>query len=109
MDGDGLLDRLRRWFRPTPADVADRVALLDGALARDPDNAALYLSRGEALAELGEYGRAAEDFRRAAQLADGQLKTKPWGVVAQVVRDRALRGLKQAQAEASAGNRGGER
>lgn len=95
------------WLFPSVHDTARRIADLTEALATYPDSATLYLSRAEAYAEIEEYGQAVEDFRRAARLADEQFKTKPWGVVAQTLRDRALRGLQQAQALASAGNQGG--
>lgn len=95
------------WLLPSVHDTERRIAEFNTALADQPDSAALYLSRAEAYAELGDYGQAADDFRRAARLADEQFKTKSWGVVAQAIRDRALRGLQQAQAKASAGNQGG--
>lgn len=97
------------WLFPSAHETARRIADLTEALATRPDSAALYLSRAEAYAEMGEYDQAAQDFRQAARLADEQFKTKSWGVVTQVLRDRALRGLQQAQAKASAGNQGGNR
>ncbi len=96
-----------RVMLPSASVTARRIADLSEALAAHPDSAALYLRRGEAYSEISEYGQAADDFRRAARLADEQFKTKSWGVVAQTVRDRALRGLQQAQAAARAGNQGG--
>jgi tetratricopeptide (TPR) repeat protein len=95
------------WLLPSAQDTARRIADLTEALVNHPDSPALYLSRAEAYAELEEYNQAADDFRRAARLADEQFKTKSWGVVTQVLRDRALRGLQQAQAAARAGNQGG--
>ena len=96
-----------RVMLPSAGMVARRIAELTEALAAHPNSPALYLSRGEAYAEIGEHSQAAQDFQRAVRLADEQFKTKSWGVVAQALRDRALRGLQQAQASARAGNQGG--
>ncbi len=109
MSQTGMWGRFINSLFPSAAVTARRIADLTEALAAHRDSPALYLSRGEAYAEMGEYGQAAEDFRLAARLADEQFKTKPWGVVAQALRDRALRGLQQAQAAARAGNQGGNR
>jgi hypothetical protein len=68
---------------------------------RNPESAASYVSRGEAYLEAGEPDAAAVDFRQALALAEAQFKTETWGIVAQAVRDRALRGLQQAQASTS--------
>jgi tetratricopeptide (TPR) repeat protein len=95
--------------RPSPRGRAAQIEALSSAIAQSPDLPALYLYRAEAYAGFGQFRQAVADFQRAAELADGQCKTKSWGVVAQVIRDRALRGLKQAQAQAArASTQGGE-
>jgi tetratricopeptide (TPR) repeat protein len=91
------------------SDRSQRIGALTRAIEAQPNDPAPYLYRGELLAEQGEAERALQDFRRAALLADGQFKTQSWGVVAQVIRDRALRGLQQAQgALGRSAKRGGE-
>ncbi|MBK8134960.1 MAG: hypothetical protein KA401_01330 [Anaerolineae bacterium] len=104
--------RVLSWILPTDAEKRvgqdERLHELTRALERDPESAASYVSRGEVLVQIGEYNAAARDFRRALGLAEAQFKTQTWGVVAQAVRDRALRGLKLAQ-ELSGVNRVGQK
>jgi tetratricopeptide (TPR) repeat protein len=96
-----LWDRMTARLFPTAQEqqgrLAERIAALDRALMRDPGSAASYVNRGEAYLEAGDPVAAVKDFRQALALAEAQFKTETWGVVAQAVRDRALRGLQQAE------------
>lgn len=74
-----------------------RIEALTHAIGLDANAAVLWFNRGEALLELGRAKEAASDFQRALALAEEDLKTESWGVVAQAVRDRALIGLAQSQ------------
>jgi predicted Zn-dependent protease len=74
----------------------ERIRALDAAVRRHPESAAACVSRGEALLDVGMLDAASADFRQALALAEAQFKTDTWGVVAQAVRDRALRGLEQS-------------
>ena len=85
-----------RFFRPMRL-TALRVIDLDRAIEAQPSAAANYVLRGESLLKLRRYGDAEMDFRRALELAAAQVESQDWGVVAQVVQDRALAGLKQAR------------
>lgn len=93
--------RILSWVYPSAEDelaqVKDRLRELNRAVAREPQSAALYVSRGEAYLKGGEIEAAVQDFRQALTLAETQFKTDAWGLVAQSVRDRALQGLTQAQ------------
>lgn len=95
--------RIRSWVFPSSeeqrARQEQRINELTRALARHPHAAATYVSRGEAYLEVGDAERAASDFGQALSLSEAQFKTEAWGMVAQAVRDRALRGLKQARGE----------
>lgn len=71
----------------------DRIDALTRAIARDPQSAASYVTRGELYLQRGETDAARQDFRQALALAEAQFKTETWGIVAQAIRDRALRGL----------------
>lgn len=104
--------RVLSWLLPTDGEKwvgqDERLHELTRALERDPESAASYVSRGEVHLQIGDHFAAARDFRRALELAEAQFRTQTWGVVAQAVRDRALRGLKQAQ-ELSGVNRAGQK
>ena len=52
--------------------------------------------RGELHLELGECERAAADFEAALELIAGRDDASGWGIVEQVMRDRALYGSKMA-------------
>lgn len=102
MSGPSLGQRLRGWIAPTRAErqreLVGRIEALTRAMGTDANAAVLWVSRGEALLELGRAREAASDFQRALTLADEDLSTESWGVIAQAVRDRALLGLGQAAA-----------
>lgn len=101
MSEPSVWHRLTPWLNVSAADQqsrqAERIQSLTRAISRDPASAALYLCRGESYMEAGDQASAAADFRQALALAEVQFKTETWGVVAQALRDRAFRGLQQAQ------------
>lgn len=53
--------------------------------------------RGELYLERGEYERAKADFATALDLADNMDDSKAWNIVEQVLRDRALYGMRVIQ------------
>jgi tetratricopeptide (TPR) repeat protein len=74
-----------------------RLAVLNRALARDPELASGYVLRAELYLSAGQVDQAITDFSRALALLERQLDTERWGVVTQTMRDRALSGLEQAK------------
>lgn len=91
---------LRRWLLPGEAertgDYLRRLALLDETITRYPHSPSGYVLRGELHLQAGLIDQALRDFREGLVLAENQLYTETWGVVAQVMRDRAQEGLNQA-------------
>ena len=94
-------DKLRRWLRPTQeeqmAGVGDRLLALNEAIEDAPDVAVNYLARAELLLEIGRVVEAIDDFERVEVLAAKDFDDRRWGVVAQALRDRAKRGMEEAQ------------
>jgi tetratricopeptide (TPR) repeat protein len=89
-----------RWLFPSIedriADYQERLDALDASIERYANAPSGYVLRGELYLEAGFYELAAKDFTTALELADKQLKTSDWGVIAQVMRDRAHSGLERA-------------
>jgi hypothetical protein len=85
----------RDWFRQRPLD--ERLAELNQTIAEHPNAAINYVLRGELYLNKGEITLAQADFRWAFTLADAAFEASDWGFVAQVVRDRALDGLREAE------------
>ncbi len=77
--------RFRQLF-----DREARLHDLNWAISAYPHAAVNYVVRGELLLAHDEVDAAVEDFRRALELAAEQVASEEWGVVAQVVQDRAL-------------------
>jgi hypothetical protein len=94
-----LIDRLRGWLtgQLSEAGLADRLREVDGAIARHPEAALNYVTRGELLLRAGLPEAALADFQQGYLLANEELQDANWGVVAQVTQDRALRGIQQAE------------
>ena len=67
------------------------------AIAAHPDSFTNYVLRGELYLQMGEYESALADFEIAQKLASEHLAVDNWGLVAQVMQDRALVGLAQAK------------
>ncbi len=93
-------EHLRRWLLPNEAertgDYLRRLALLDETITRYPQSPSGYVLRGELHLNAGLIDQALRDFRQGLVLAENQLHTEQWGVIAQVMRDRAQEGLNQA-------------
>jgi cytochrome c-type biogenesis protein CcmH/NrfG len=67
------------------------------AIASHPDSFTNYVLRGEVYLQMGEYELAMADFEIAQKLASEHLAVDNWGLIAQVMQDRALVGLAQAK------------
>lgn len=92
----GLLERVWSIFSGGNNRVR-RLEALDWAIQARPEAPMNYVLRGELYSEMGEDELALEDFEWALEQASRQVNEADWGVVAQAVQDRALRGLEQAQ------------
>ena len=91
------LRRIISIFYQPPArrklELARRLRELDAAVSEAPDSPTLYIWRGELFLQLGDGEGAKADFEAALELVEAFDPTKGWGLVEQVMRDRALRGL----------------
>ena len=95
------LRRVIGWFYKRPAqrqrELAQRLQELDAAVGAAPNSLAHRILRGELLLQDGKYDLAQADFDAALELAEKFDPTKGWGLVEQVMRDRALRGLDEVR------------
>jgi tetratricopeptide (TPR) repeat protein len=93
---------------PAPADpppllaaplskLDQRLVDLAHAIATYPDAAVNYVTRGELYLHLGEFALAAADLRQGLALAQAEMDARAWGIVAQAMQERALKGLEQAE------------
>ena len=86
---------VRRFFFKTRAErraeQAWRIEQLGREIAHDPDAPVHYLLRGDLHLAQGQYHQAQHDLQRAYDLASDQLASAEWGIVAQSIRDQALR------------------
>ena len=82
------LEREREFYR--------RFRELSQSIEDAPDVVTNYILRGELNLKRGEYERAKVDFEKAVALCEDQDDTKGWLILEQVMRDRALYGLKVA-------------
>ncbi len=80
------LEREREFFR--------RLRELSDAISESPDALTLMVLRGELFLERGEYERAKSDFDAALAIAENLDEAKGWLIVEQVMRDRALHGMR---------------
>ncbi|MEP7290610.1 MAG: hypothetical protein ABI835_02455 [Chloroflexota bacterium] len=69
---------------------------LNWAITAYPETAANYVLRGELLLRRGDLFGAIADFRKGFELAAEGVENEDWGMVAQVLQDRALAGLRDA-------------
>jgi hypothetical protein len=74
-----------------------RLESLNAAIAAHPDAPANYVLRGELFMGMRAYPEAARDFQTALRLAEAEIEESDWGLVAQAMGDRAVRGLSQAR------------
>jgi hypothetical protein len=86
-----LWQRIRNALSPQ-----ERWSNLNWAIAAYPDEPTNYLLRGELLLHQGDTHGAMMDFRRAIELASAAVEQDDWGIAAQAVQDRALKGLQDA-------------
>lgn len=74
-------------------ELYERLNSLDNAIRQHPNAPSNYLLRGELLLKLRQVDDAKHDLQRAAELAQAEYETNAWGIMAQGVRDQALRRL----------------
>lgn len=86
--------RLNWRTAPQPDDVL--LNDLDEAISLYPQEAVNYVLRGELFLKQRSYALAALDFHRALEIVTPQVEARRWGLVAQIMRDRALQGLRRA-------------
>ncbi len=86
------LERERAFYR--------RYRELSETIEAAPDDMIALVLRGELSLERGEGKRAEKDFERALALLEGMDENEGWALVEQVMRDRALYGLRLAKAGA---------
>jgi hypothetical protein len=89
--------QIRNFFFGGSADVTTRLNNLTQSIEDAPESAVNYILRADLYMGLREYALAQADFQRAVELADTQFELADWGVLDQVMRDRALAGLDKAQ------------
>jgi tetratricopeptide (TPR) repeat protein len=96
-----LWENVRRAFFPSYSERLEqlnrRITRLTRAIEFSPETPTNYVLRGELYLELGNYEAAALDFRDALELTTTQVEQEDWGVVAQVMQDRAQNGLAEAE------------
>lgn len=87
-----------RLFDPTVrlAQLQANLDELNAAIARSPDVGVNYVLRGELYLKLKHYEHAVADFRDALQIVIHEVENNDWALVAQVLQDRAKRGLEKA-------------
>lgn len=91
------LQRVRRMFLSSPADLSARLESLTQAIEVAPESAANYVLRGEMYMDLREYALAHADFQCAYEMAEAHFEIADWGFMEQAMRDRALAGLEKVQ------------
>ena len=89
--------QIRSFFFGGSADVTARLNNLTQSIEDAPESAVNYILRADLYMGLREYALAQADFQRAVELADTQFELADWGVLDQVMRDRALAGLDKVQ------------
>ena len=89
--------RARNFFFGGSADVEARLNNLTRSIEDAPESAVNYVLRAELYMSLREYALAQADFQRAVELAETQFELADWGLLDQVMRDRAITGLEKVQ------------
>jgi len=92
-----LFKRLMRSPLEREREIVQRLRELSGAIDEAPEGLTHYVLRGELTLDRGEHTMAIADFERALELAENLDERKGWLVLEQVMRDRALYGLKIAR------------
>ncbi len=97
----GLLWRiLQKVFQSSlerERDFYDRFRELSDKIEALPESITHYVLRGELFIERGEYERARADFEAAVEIAEAVDPNESWGLLEQVMRDRALQGIELAK------------
>lgn len=88
----GFFARIRAFFE---VERQNRLQELNTALESAPDNASLYLLRGEVWLELGEISSAIADFQVAIELAEATMPQARWGYLFESVAQRARENLRR--------------
>ncbi len=88
--------QLRQLIREDPVVTLKRIHEMDVAIERTPNGATNYVLRGELYLRIHEYELASADFEQGLALAETEYESTRWGLVGQVMRDRALNGQKKA-------------
>lgn len=99
---DPIWTRVRRAIFGTvysidDAEFVERLNQLNEAIERAPQTPSNFVLRGELYLEAGLYELARDDFRHGYALAAAQYERSSWGILAQVMADRALVGLQKAE------------
>ena len=89
--------RLVGWWLPDKRKRTQRLAELDWAIDHHPESPSGYVLRGEVYLEMRNYELAADDFRRALAYTTGHVEQHDWGIIVQVLEDRAWCGLQEAE------------
>jgi len=93
----GLLWRILKKLFQSPLErervFYDRFRELSDEIEALPDSITHYVLRGELFIERGEYERARADFEAAVDIAEAVNADESWGLLEQVMRDRALQGI----------------
>jgi tetratricopeptide (TPR) repeat protein/serine/threonine protein kinase len=96
-----LVERAQRLSSGLFPDFRQAVELLDQAIQERPEDARLYLYRGSALHELGQYRRAVADLERSLELDPDQRGAANWLIATAAQElgetDKSLHHLHQAQ------------
>lgn len=87
--GERQITKHEQWLRS-----------LNRAIAEHPESPTNYVLRGELALETKAYDLAISDFKKALEIAAIQVETSNWGIVAQVMQDRAHSGLAEAERKA---------
>lgn len=95
----GLLERLRAWLPGSAGKRAELLNLTD-AIASFPNAPSNYVLRGELYLQLGYIAEAKADFERAMTISEREFESADWGILPQVLRDRAAAGLETIQRSA---------
>jgi hypothetical protein len=83
------------WQRWREDILEDRLDDLNLGIELYPQNPTNYVLRGELFLEQHQEELARSDFETALQLANEQVISDRWGLVAQSVQDRAIMGLRR--------------
>ncbi|MCY3831515.1 MAG: hypothetical protein OXG85_00785 [Chloroflexi bacterium] len=96
---DGLIKLALKSPLERERDLHSRQRELSAGIDESPNDMTRYVLRGELYLERREHELALADFERAVELAERLDDAKGWNIVEQVMRDRALYGLKVARGE----------